>query len=565
MNPLVMPPSARVAHPRRRLRRTTASAVALGLAAAAAASAIPAEAATSTFTALSLSAVVSGTSVTARTTVSAAPAVWAQHYGICVRSSSGANLDFPKVATTISTSGTPLTTAAKTFVSGTYSYFPCVSVNNVWTNVGAPKTFVVGAATPAAQTTPSVSAANGKVTVSWTGVTGATGYHVGRGGVDTTGSGAWSITDPAATRSRVFDRLVNGTPYTFFVEPVVAGGVRRTINATPVATPTTPPPTTAPKPPTPPPTTTPVPRPPSTAGQVPLVGKSKLPWNSIVFGAGTNPGAFESWRKRPVDGVLYFPGRQTWSDMGALPSRRAGDLMVYSIPPFPEAIGGSNAKVAAGNYDGEIRSLAAKMKSAGWNTDRTVIRLGWENNGNWYQWGQDRGGSAAFKAAFRRFVTQTRAAGLTNVKWDWNVNKGSQSYNSGVSWTTGYPGDDVVDVIGIDPYDMWSPSFTDAQWQGNITSKNPGLQDVANFARTHKKQMAVDEWGVVHASFGGGDNPFYVAKMFGFLKANADVIAWDNTYDNDGAPSTWQHKLSDGGNPKAAAQYRKPYPNGWGG
>lgn len=566
MNDLDTPTQTLAAPSRRRLRVTTASAVALGLAVAAGAGAAPADAASSTYTALSLSTVVTGTSVTARTTVASSPAVYAQHYGVCVRSSSGANLDFPKVSTTLTTGGTAFTSAAKTFPRGTYSYFSCLYANGVWSNVGSRKTFTVGATTSARQTTPTVVAGNGKVTVSWTGVSGATGYQVGRNGVDTTGGGAWSTTDPAAARSRVFDRLVNGNRYTFSVEPVVAGGLPRTVSATPSGSPTTPsPPAPTPRPtPTPTPTT-PVPTTPAAKGRVPLVGKSGMAWNSVVFTNNTtSPTAFEAWRKRPVDGSFYFPGRQSWADMGALPSRRAGDLMVYSIPPFPEAIGGSNAKVGAGTYDTQIRALATKMKAAGWNTDRTVIRLGWENNGNWYQWSQDKGGQAAYKAAFRRFVTQARSAGLTNVKWNWNLNKGTQAYNARVAWTSGYPGDDVVDVVGIDSYDMWSPSFNDAQWQANLKGKNPGLQDVADFARSHKKQMAVDEWGVVHASFGGGDNPFYVAKMFGFLKANADVIAYDNTYDDDGAPSTWQHKLSDGGNPRAAAEYRKPYPNGWG-
>ncbi|GAA1428278.1 hypothetical protein GCM10009616_07500 [Microlunatus lacustris] len=570
MNPVTTQVQARTGPSRHRVRGAAASVVALGLVAAAAAGSAPAEAATGTYTALSLSVVVNGTSVTAKTTVKASRAVQAQYYGVCARSSSGTNVDFAKVSTTISTVGTAFTSSAKTFAPGTYTYQPCLYADGAWTDVGVAKSFTVGAATAAPQTTPSVVVGNGKITLRWTEVPGATGYQVGRGGVDTSGFGAWSTTDPAAARSRVFDQLVNGKNYTLFVEPVLSGGVRRTISATPSAAPTTPVPTPSPTPTTPAPTptptpTTPPPTTPGTAGQVPLIGKSKLPWNSVVFGHGGDPAGFESWRKRPVDGVLTFPARNSWNDMGQLPSRRAGDLMIYSIPTFPEGIGGSNAKVAAGNYDSDIRALATKMKNAGWNTDRTVIRLGWENNGNWYQWGQDRGGSEAYKAAFRRFVTQSRAAGLSNVKWDWNLNKGPQAYNAGVSWTTGYPGDDVVDVIGLDAYDMWNPSFTDAQWEANMMRRNPGLQEVADFARSHKKQMALDEWGVVHDAHGGGDNPFYMGKMFGWLKANADVIAWENTYDHDGAPSYFNHKLSDGGNPKAAAQYRLPYPQGWGG
>lgn len=419
--------------------------------------------------------------------------------------------------------------------------------------------------TPAPVVPLKVVAGNGSATLTWSEVPGASSYTVGRDGVDSTGYGAWSTVDPATARTRTFESLVNGRTYTLFVQ--ASGAARQSVQVVPVARATTPTPTLKPSPtptPKPNPPVTPAPTPPVTSGKIPLIGKSGLPWNSLVMGHGLQPQTFETWRNRPVDGSLSFGTRYTWNDLAWLPTRRADDLVVWSIPTFPENIGGSNAKVAAGQYDAEIRALAVKMQAAGWNTNRTVIRLGWENNGNWYQWGQDRGGSDAFKAAFRRYVTQSRAAGLTNVKWDWNLNKGPQGYNANVSWATGYPGDDVVDVIGLDAYDSWKPSFTDADWNANMLNRNPGLQEVANFARERNKQMSLDEWGVVHDPSGGGDNPFYVRKMFEFLKANADILAWESTYDDDGAPATLNHKLSDGGNPKAAAQYRLPYPNGWG-
>ena len=74
-----------------------------------------------------------------------------------------------------------------------------------------------------------------------------------------------------------------------------------------------------------------------------------------------------------------------------------------------------------------------------------------------------------------------------------------------------------------------------------------------------------DQLNLIADPAGGNDNPFYVAKMFSWLKANSDVVAYDNTYDHDGAPAHFRHKLMGGVNPKAAAEYRKVYPSGWGG
>lgn len=301
---------------------------------------------------------------------------------------------------------------------------------------------------------------------------------------------------------------------------------------------------------------------PVAARTVALVGKSKLPWNSLVFGhgAGTGLAAFETWRNRPVDGPMYWPARQTWADMGQVPTRRAGDMMVYCIPPFPEGIGGSNANVANGVYDANIQTWAQTLINAGWNTADVVIRLGWENNLTSYQWSWSSTTYQAFINAYRKFVDVARAKGLTNVRWNWNLNKGPATANSSVQWTVAYPGDSWVDVIGIDPYDWYTPSTTDAQWTSNISGKNPGLQDVATFARSRGKQMSVDEWSTATvAASGGGDNPFYIQKMLAFVKANTDIMAWESYFNNNAQISSSTTAF-----PNAALEYKKAYPNGWG-
>lgn len=393
---------------------------------------------------------------------------------------------------------------------------------------------------------------SGFVTVNWTSVAGATGYRVGRNGADTSGFGAWSTDDPATTSSRTFDKLVNGFEYTFTCQPLPSGAPT-SIKATPLSSSGNPPPT-------PPPVG-------GIVGNVPFVGRSGLAWNSLVFLGGSSDTypAFESWRKRPVDGVMVFPSRYTYDQMGQTIPRRSGDLMVWAVSPFGQGSGVNNAQVAAGGQDGNIATWASRLVAAGWNTNRTIIRLGWENNGNWYEWGWDRGGIEAWKGAYRRFVQQSRAAGLTNVIWNWCLNKGPQGYNSGYSWTLGYPGDDVVDVVGIDSYDYYTKQVDETSWRLNTVGRNPGLEDVAAFVRSRGKLMSVDEWGVCNDPNGGGDNAWYVGRMFQWLKDNASIVAWEVTYDHDGAPSTFRHKLSNGQNPLAAAAYRKTWPYGWGG
>ncbi len=74
------------------------------------------------------------------------------------------------------------------------------------------------------------------VTLNWTAVAGASGYLVGRDGVDSNGNGAWQTTDPTSATSRTFISLLPETTYTIFCEPQPSGA-RKTITFTTAAAP----------------------------------------------------------------------------------------------------------------------------------------------------------------------------------------------------------------------------------------------------------------------------------------------------------------------------------------
>jgi lysophospholipase L1-like esterase len=100
--------------------------------------------AATTYTQKALSATVNGTSVTATATVAASVQTTAQYAGICVRDAADNNLDFTKGQNVvITTAGTVLNGPQKTFTPGTYTYFICLSVKNVWYQAGITKTFTV--------------------------------------------------------------------------------------------------------------------------------------------------------------------------------------------------------------------------------------------------------------------------------------------------------------------------------------------------------------------------------------------------------------------------------------
>jgi hypothetical protein len=118
-------------------------AVAVGAAALLSFLVTPASAAT-TFTQVTLTAVTSGSSVVASTTIRASTSTVVEQYGICVRDSANRVIDFPakKLNVEISSSGTSYVSPTKTFTAGTYVYYPCVRLNGSWSSVGR-RTFTV--------------------------------------------------------------------------------------------------------------------------------------------------------------------------------------------------------------------------------------------------------------------------------------------------------------------------------------------------------------------------------------------------------------------------------------
>lgn len=102
-----------------------------------------------TFTLNSLTATVNGGTVAASASVTSSASTTVPWYGVCVRSASGANFDYPKRANVAFAAGVPQTTqGTATFAVGTYTYYACVYYGGVWSRVGNAKQFTVSPPPP---------------------------------------------------------------------------------------------------------------------------------------------------------------------------------------------------------------------------------------------------------------------------------------------------------------------------------------------------------------------------------------------------------------------------------
>lgn len=268
----------------------------------------------------------------------------------------------------------------------------------------------------------------------------------------------------------------------------------------------------------------------------------------------------------------YVDDSQSWTNIAnysdwlidpwsAWVKQKAGRRMVINVPLLNQASAGELVEGANGAFDGYFRALAQEIVDDGLGS--AIIRLGWEANGDWYPWRASTN-PAAFRAFFRRVVgvmrsVQPGVAGqpAQDLRFDLTYNRGTSGTT--VKFADMYPGDDVVDIIGLDVYDtkwMDDTSPPDVRWAG-ARYQEMGLEDFTSFAAAHGKPMSIPEWGLWerdHDDNGGvGDNPYFIDAIADWIDANAAQVAYHG-YFNHLSGWTGDHRLSSYAN--AQARYR---------
>ncbi|MBY8846615.1 glycoside hydrolase family 26 protein [Streptomyces sp. SP2-10] len=190
-------------------------------------------------------------------------------------------------------------------------------------------------------------------------------------------------------------------------------------------------------------------------------------------------------------------------------------------------------QAAGGAFDQHFRTLAERLVELG--VPDTVIVLGWEMNGITYthRCGPD---PAAWKAYWNRIVATMRSVPGQKFRFDFTPSRGRDA----VPWTECYPGDDTVDIIGMDSYDQPSGLSFDEQ------VKEPyGLQQHVDFAKAHGKPISYPEWGL----FRNGDNAEYMRRMLAWIDEHRPLY---NTLTDYCPHGVWQCSA----NPRASLVYR---------
>ncbi|GGW36831.1 hypothetical protein GCM10010503_10940 [Streptomyces lucensis JCM 4490] len=246
----------------------------------------------------------------------------------------------------------------------------------------------------------------------------------------------------------------------------------------------------------------------------------------------------------------YLPGGR-WRDIEGRPGfldhwarwrlQKADRTLVLNVPMQERNEEGlSDAEVrgllrqaASGAFDDHFRTLAERLVRLG--VPDTVIVLGWEMNGTTYshRCGPD---PQAWKTYWDRIVTTMRSVPGQRFRFDFTPSRGLDA----VPWTECYPGDDTVDIIGMDSYDQPAGLSFDEQ-----VTEPYGLQQHVDFAKAHGKPISYPEWGL----FRNGDDAEYMSRMLAWIDEHEPLY---NTLTDYCPHGVWQCAQ----NPRSAQVYR---------
>lgn len=269
------------------------------------------------------------------------------------------------------------------------------------------------------------------------------------------------------------------------------------------------------------------------------------------------PGFVEMAGRQP-DGIIAFTERTSWQNMlnsvtwsancwAKTPYRTA-----QAVPLLLDK-GTSLAEGASGAYDRHFERLARLLVAKG-RAD-AYLRIGWEFNGDWYAWSAAKD-PEAFVRYFRRVVGIFRSVPGQKFRIVWNPARGKHK----IAPDEVYPGDDVVDVIGLDLYNSsWrkeDAADPETRWRNHLVQPY-GLNWLRDFAARHGKPIALPEWGTGRSPNGQGmgDDPIFITRIGEWIKANNVVFHgyWDY------AAPDFNAEISGGRQPLSAKAFRAAF------
>lgn len=227
---------------------------------------------------------------------------------------------------------------------------------------------------------------------------------------------------------------------------------------------------------------------------------NRLPvaWGAYVGDQTTDAATFENLVGHQMNMQVVFVG---WGASNPFPAQYAPTVrdVGKTLVVFWEQTGTTLDNITAGNSDTYISQFAATAQSYG---GPIILAPFAEMNGNWDSWGGTVGTNTPAKVIAAWQHVHNLFAGVTNVKFAWDVNSTSVPNTTANAITAYYPGDAYVDYVAVDGFNFGSPWQTFDQVFGSAlaTLKNYGkpvyILSMASAPGTQKAAWITDAFSV---------------------------------------------------------------------
>lgn len=184
------------------------------------------------------------------------------------------------------------------------------------------------------------------------------------------------------------------------------------------------------------------------------------------FGTDASEQALDTYEQAAGRKVAYVYFSDEWMFGRTFPAKTVQWIRARGAVPFIRLMMRSRREplhtdpvftldaIIAGQFDGDLAAWAQAARDSG---GPLVVEYGTEVNGDWNPWsapynGGLGAGPAKFQQAYRHIVQVMRGAGASNITWALHYNSQPFPQDPRNVPSAYYPGDDVVDWVGISAY-----------------------------------------------------------------------------------------------------------------
>ncbi|WP_026705720.1 glycoside hydrolase family 26 protein [Flavobacterium soli] len=190
----------------------------------------------------------------------------------------------------------------------------------------------------------------------------------------------------------------------------------------------------------------------------------------------------------------------------------------------------------------KVAEVVGNLKDNNGKLIPVIFRPFHEFDGNWFWWGANFCSPDEYKTAFRFTVDYLKnTKGIHNILYAFAPDN---SYTTSTNFLSRYPGDDYVDVIGMDNYGDF-----DNQGQAGSDRANAKLKIVSDLAKAKVKIAALTETGYRVTASNLPITNWFSTYLYHSLTANevevAFVMFWNNNNDGYYVPTPSTSNASD--------------------